>query len=107
MWTIVGSRADSGSVFVRGTDAATSRRITGSCDVTIHRTKSTAMLFSMIVVITSWAPVFAFSTPGMPPQKAPPSTPARVTTSSASGAGTSAIHANVPTHAAAVAPTRS
>ena len=45
------------------------------------------MLFSMIVVITSWAPVFAFSTPGMPPQKAPPSTPARVTRSSASGSG--------------------
>ena len=32
----------------------------------------------MIVVITSWAPVRAFSTPAMPPQIAPPIMPARI-----------------------------
>ena len=66
------------------------------------------MLLSMIVVITSWAPVFAFSTPGMPPQNAPPRTPARMTMQDERAEpGTSAIHENVPTHAAAVAPTSS
>ena len=39
------------------------------------------MLFSMIVVMTSWAPVLARSHPGNPPQIAPPAIPA----SSASG----------------------
>ena len=32
----------------------------------------------MIVVITSWAPVRALSTPGIAPYAAPPNTPARI-----------------------------
>jgi len=36
------------------------------------------MKLSMIVVITSWAPVWARSQPGMPPQMAPPMKPARI-----------------------------
>src|SRR5690606_28147306 len=51
--TTSGSRASSGMNAVRGTDADMSRRITGSCEFTIHRTMRMAMLLSMIVVITS------------------------------------------------------
>ena len=32
----------------------------------------------MIVVMTSWAPVFAFRNPGTKPQAAPPTKPARI-----------------------------
>ena len=62
-----GSRAEAGSGSRAGHRGAVSRRITGSCEFTIQRTKSTAMLLSMIVMITSCAPVLALSTPGMPP----------------------------------------
>ena len=36
------------------------------------------MKFSMIVLITSWAPVRALRNPAMPPQNAPPTSPARM-----------------------------
>ena len=49
-----------------------SRRITGSREFTIQRTANRPMLFNMMVLITSWAPVLARSTPGMPPHRKPP-----------------------------------
>ena len=37
-----------------------------------------AIQLSMIVTMTSWAPVWDFRTPAMLPQIAPPTTPARM-----------------------------
>ena len=51
--TISGIRAEAGSRPVRGTEARSSRRMMGSCELTIHRTIKMAMLLSMIVTITS------------------------------------------------------
>ena len=62
-----GSRAETGTAAVRATEAAGSRRMSGSCEFTSQRTMRIAMLLSMIVMITSCAPVLALSTPGMPP----------------------------------------
>ena len=59
--------------------------------------------FSMIVTTTSWAPVNAFSAPGMNPYSAPPSAPAVIAIASAAGAGRSATVA--PASAAKKPPT--
>ena len=64
------------------------------------------MLFSMMVTMTSWAPVVAFSTPGMPPHSPPPTAPARITIGTSRIPGTSWRKLNVPTQAASVAPMR-
>ena len=65
------------------------------------------MLLSMIVLITSCAPVLARSTPGIPPHTNPPSAPAINTIGIARMAGTSATQAKVATHAAIRPPIRS
>ncbi len=62
-----GSRAPSEIEALRATEAPGSRRISGSVEFTSHRTITSAMLLSMIVVITSWAPVRTLRTPGMKP----------------------------------------
>ena len=62
------------------------------------------MLLSMIVVITSWAPVLARRTPGMPPHSAPPTKPARMMIGTAMIAGTSYMNDQVPTQAAVTPP---
>ncbi len=49
---------------MRGTEALMSRRITGSCEPTSQRTYSIAIALSMIVVMTSCAPVRAFKHAG-------------------------------------------
>ena len=77
----------SGGAAVRGTEAVVSRRITGSRELTSQRMQSTAMLLSMIVTITSWAPVRALRTPGMPPQSPPPTAPASRMIGMSDGAG--------------------
>src|SRR6476659_6295704 len=63
-----------------------------------------AIVFSMIVVTTSWAPVRAFSSPGMKPQNPPTIAPARIDARIARGAGQVATAAPVP--APATAPIR-
>src|SRR5438093_920137 len=45
-----------------------------------------AIVFSMIVVTTSWAPVHAFNAPGMNPQSPPTIAPARTEAVMAAGA---------------------
>ena len=84
-----------------------SRRITGSCELTIQRTNRIAMLLSMIVTITSCAPVRALSTPGMKPYRPPPTMPASRMIGISRIPGSPASQLQVPTHAATVAPTRS
>ena len=54
-----GSRAEATIGRVCGTDATVSRSSTGSREVTSQEVSSTAIEFSMIVVMTSWAPVLA------------------------------------------------
>ncbi len=44
-----------------------------NCVDSIHTTARPAMELSMMVVMTSWAPVRARRAPAMPPQRAPPS----------------------------------
>ncbi len=61
------------------------------------------MLLSMIVVITSWAPVLARSQPGTPPQMAPPSAAATSTIGRRMTAGRSKVN---PTHSPAMPPMR-
>ena len=68
------------SASVRGTDAVEvleDRRDRPSSPASAR--SSTAMVLSMIVMITSWAPVRGPSTPGMPPHSPPPTAPARST----------------------------
>ena len=81
-----------------------SRRMTGSVELISHRVMNRAMLFSMIVVMTSWAPVRARSTPGIPPHRAPPRKPARRMIGTARIAGVSYMNDHVPTHAAVTPP---
>ena len=45
------------------------------------------MKLNMMVVMTSWAPVFALSSPAMPPQTMPPITPASSATTRWMGPG--------------------
>src|SRR3989441_174134 len=63
-----------------------------------------AIVFSMNVVTTSWAPVHAFNAPGMNPQSPPTIAPARTEAVMAAGAGQLATAAPVP--APATAPMR-
>ena len=60
-----------------------------------------AIVLSMIVVTTSWAPVNALSAPGMKPQAAPAMQPARMAVAMASGPGHDATAAPVPADARA------
>ena len=62
------------------------------------------MKFSMIVVTTSWAPVHAFSAPGMKPHAAPKRAPAPMATGIAIQGDAPATAA--PTAAAPTAPRR-
>ena len=59
------------------------------------------MPLSMMVVITSWAPVRAFNTPGMAPNIAPPTPAANSANGTCSTAGS--WNAN-PTHKPVIAP---
>ena len=58
----------------------------------------------MMVLITSWAPVLARSTPGIPPQMAPPMVPAMRISGMATMPGKSDIHDSAPTKAAVTPP---
>ncbi len=92
---------------VRADEAVGSLSRSGSVELISHVVPNRAIELSMIVEITSWAPVLARSTPGIAPHIAPPRKPANTITGTAMIDGTSNIHDHVPTQAAVMPPTRS
>ena len=95
--TSSGNTAVSEMGSVRGTVLSVSRSTIGSREFTIQRTPNSTKELSMMVLITSWAPVLVRSTPGIPPQKAPPSVPAMRISGMATMPGRSDIHDSAPT----------
>ena len=95
--TSSGNTAVSEMGSVRGTVLSVARGTTGSRELTIQRTPNSTREFNMMVLITSWAPVLARSTPGTPPQKAPPKVPAMRISGMATMPGRSDIHDSAPT----------
>ncbi len=59
------------------------------------------MKLNMMVVMTSWAPVFALSRPAIPPQMAPPTMPATIARIRWNGVGRPTW---IPTQVAAIPP---
>ena len=69
-----------------------------------NSTTCAAMMFSMMVVMTSWAPVRAFRKPGMKPQKPPASVAPAMANTRITRLGSPEVWSETPTNVAPSAP---